>query len=208
LSVDDLEPLQVDLRDGPHFLIVGPPRGGKSTLLRSWLVGLSATLPASQLEIVLCDVKDDHPALPDGASPRRVETSCLSEVLDGWERSGEAGNRRVLAIDDLDTLLREADSLLLERLTRLIQGRYAGVHLLVVATTGCLSASYDGLGRALKQAQTGFLLGGSDYEDLQALGLNVPHAEASQGLAPGRGYYARHKRYVRVKIAEPPAVPN
>ncbi len=44
-----------------------------------------------------------------------------------------------------------------------------------------------------------------DYDDVQVLGLKVPHVEASLGVPRGRGFYARRKQYVCVKIAEPPA---
>jgi len=120
------------------------------------------------------------------------------------ERSDAAGLITVLAIDDLDGLQRSADSDALERLVRLIRARHANLHALLVGSSASFGASYDGVGHAIKESQTGFVVGGSDYEDLQVLGINVPHAEASQGLPPGRGFYVRRKRYVRVKIAEPP----
>jgi len=76
--------------------------------------------------------------------------------------------------------------------------------VLLVGSSAAFGASYDGVGHAIKESQTGFIVGGSDYEDLQVLGINVPHSEARQGLPPGRGFYVRRKRYVRLKVAEPP----
>ncbi len=80
--------------------------------------------------------------------------------------------------------------------------------MLLVGSSSSFGASYDGVGYAIKEAQTGFLVGGSDYDDLQVLGINVPHAEASQGLPAGRGFDVRRKRYVRLKVAEPPEHPS
>jgi hypothetical protein len=129
----------------------------------------------------------------------------LSALLDEVEALSDACLTQVLAIDDLEGLQRSGDSASLARLVSLIRDRRAGVHVLLVGSSGSFGASYDGMGHAIKETQTGFVVGGSDYEDLQVLGINVPHAEASQGLPPGRGFYARRKRYVRLKVAESPA---
>lgn len=208
LSVDELEPLLVDLRDGPHFVVVGPPRGGKSTLVRTWLLGLAASVPSSCRRLYLAELGGPGPtdgqALP---GVRQVhDGAALASVLEEIEATAEAGLSHVLAIDDLDGLQHAVDGDTRERLYQLVRTRRRGLHVLLVGSSSSLGASYDGIGHALKQAQTGFLIGGSDYEDLQVLGINVPHAEASQGVPPGRGFYARRKRYVRVKVAEPPPV--
>lgn len=206
LAVDELEPLLVDLRDGPHFVITGPPRGGKSTLLRSWLLGLSAAIPGDRLRLYIADLsRDSKWSLSERATSRYVrDAGELSGLLDEIDRVTERSTVQVLAIDDLDTLQRSADSDTLQRLVNLVQERRERVHVVLVGSSASLGASYDGFGHAMKQAQTGFLVGGSDFEDLQILGLTVPHAEASQGLPPGRGFYTRRKKYVRLKVAEPP----
>jgi S-DNA-T family DNA segregation ATPase FtsK/SpoIIIE len=207
LAEDELEPLLVDLRDGPHFAIAGPPRGGKSTLLRTWLLSLLASIPTDRLRLYVVDVSRD--GLADVAALPGVHAihnaGELSALLDEVEAVSDACLTQVLAIDDLEGLQRSADSASLARLVSLIRDRRAGVHVLLVGSSGSFGASYDGVGHAIKETQTGFVVGGSDYEDLQVLGITVPHAEASQGLPPGRGFYARRKRYVRLKVAESPA---
>jgi S-DNA-T family DNA segregation ATPase FtsK/SpoIIIE len=55
IAEDELDPVCVDLRDGPHFAIAGPPRGGKSTLLRTWLVSLSASMRPDCLQVYVAD---------------------------------------------------------------------------------------------------------------------------------------------------------
>lgn len=146
LEVDELEPLLVDLRDGPNFVVTGPPRGGKSSLLVVWLLALAARYSASDLRLYVADLGHDS----------------------------------------------------LRPLARLPHMRMR------IQTDDDFGASYDGVGCAIKEIQTGFLIGGSDFDDLQVLGINLSHPEARQGLAPGRGFYSQRRRFVRVKVADVP----
>ena len=165
-----------------------------------------ASVPADRLRLYLVDVSRDGLADLDAlAAVKAIHSGGeLSVLLDKVEGLCDAGMTQVLAIDDLEGLQRSADSASLERLVSLIRDRRTGIHVLLVGSSASFGASYDGVGQALKETQTGFVVGGSDYEDLQVLGITVPHAEASQGLPPGRGFYARRKRYVRLKVANPP----
>src|SRR5207244_2434620 len=124
-------------------------------------------------------------------------------ALDALDSPSDSAS--VLAIDDLESLQRSADSETLERLNQLVRARRGDVHVLLVGASSTLSACYDGVGQAMKETQTGFLVGGCDYDDLQVLGLKLPHSEATQGVPPGRGFYARRKHYVRIKVAEFPS---
>jgi hypothetical protein len=100
--------------------------------------------------------------------------------LEALESPGCADLTRVLAIDDLEGLQRATDPETLQRLMRLVQHGPAGVHVLLAGSSAAFGSAYDGLGYLVKSTQTGFLVGGGDYEDLQVFGMSVPHAEASQ----------------------------
>lgn len=204
LAVDDLEPLHVDLRDGPHFAISGPPRAGKSTFLRTWLMSLTASLPPHRVHIYHADFTDSGASVPGARCLR--DGADLTRALDDIEASASSEAINVLAIDDLDGLKRAIDSDVLTRLNDLAQARRTPAHVLLVGSSSSFASSYDGIGHTIKQGQTGFLIGGSDYDDLQVLGLTLPHAEASRGLPGGRGFYARRKKFTRVKVATPPDV--
>jgi S-DNA-T family DNA segregation ATPase FtsK/SpoIIIE len=210
LEVDELEPLFVDLRDGPHFLVTGPPRGGKTGLLTAWLLGLADRVPASNLLLYLADFgRGSLSALERLPHTRqRIDTDAdLATALDDIEgclaaRDGSAA-AHVLVVDDLSAFQQAVGSEQQNRLTDLVRGRRRpGFHVLLAGTSAAFGASYDGLGHAVKEMQTGFLVGGSEYDDLQVLGINVPHAEAREGLPPGRGFFGHRKRFVRIKVAE------
>jgi hypothetical protein len=55
--------------------------------------------------------------------------------------------------------------------------------------------------KALKELQTGFVLGSSDQADLQIVNLRVPFGEAGKALPPGQGYYSRRGRFRKIKAA-------
>ncbi len=54
---DPDQPFEVDLRDGPYFLVAGTPQSGKTTLLQSWLLALAERYPPSRLLLYLVDLR-------------------------------------------------------------------------------------------------------------------------------------------------------
>jgi S-DNA-T family DNA segregation ATPase FtsK/SpoIIIE len=204
LAEEDLEPLQVDLRDGPHFAISGPPGGGKSTLLCTCLWSLAQWRNTESLRVLLADFRGDD---ADSHLPGVVVASdgnAFARALEELLQLEDPNLTKLVAIDDLESLQRDADAETLQRLTDAIRVRAPGLHVLLVGTSAAFAAAYDGPAHLIKQSQTGFIVGGTDYDDLQVLGISVPHAEASQGLPPGRGFYAHRKRYTRLRAALPP----
>jgi S-DNA-T family DNA segregation ATPase FtsK/SpoIIIE len=71
--------------------------------------------------------------------------------------------------------------------------------------TTVFSQSMDGLCRALRELQTGFVLGSSDMNDLSVLNLRLPSGESGRLLPPGQGYYVRRGRFRQMKAATPHA---
>jgi hypothetical protein len=179
--------------------------------LRAWILGLAARLPPKDLRLYLADFGQQPGLSPLERLPhtrQRIETDeDLAAALDDIERclEAESAAAHVLVVDDLSAFQQTVSSEQRSRLTELVRGRrLGGLHVLVAGTSAAFGAAYEGLGHALKEMQTGFLLGGSDYDDLQVLGINVPHAEAREGVPPGRGFFGCRKRYVRLKAAEVP----
>jgi len=229
LDVDDLEPFVLDLNDGPHFLIAGPPQSGKTTFLQSWLLALAEQYPPSRLHIYLADfgrgglralarlphvrqyLRDDDQlgqALADIALALAERRNLLEEarqatggVLDD-ERAWLAGHPAiVLAVDDFDAFQAGIQFGTKERLDQLIRReRGMGFHVLLAGGVSDLNSSFDPWVKALKEAQTGFLLGSSDAGDLQLFNLRLPLGEAGKPLPAGQGFFARRGRFRKVKV--------
>jgi S-DNA-T family DNA segregation ATPase FtsK/SpoIIIE len=232
LELASIEPFSVDLNDGPYFLISGPVQGGKSTLLQSWLIALTNKLPPERLQLCLVDFRRDtlQPLmrLPHVVSFATSDDDFAAAVegiemaLEGRREDLEAARAQssgpldesawiaersaiVIAIDPYDQfseLAGESKDRLAELLRR---HRGLGIYVLVVGSSSSVSSSYDDLLRLVKELQTGFLLGGCDFDDLQLFNLRLPLGEAGRPLPQGQGLFARRGRFQRVKTATPQA---
>lgn len=230
LEVEDLQPFVLDLHEGPHFLIAGPLQSGKTTLLQSWLLALAEQYPPRRLRLYLADfgrgglrplarlphaddrhLRDDDSlaaVLAEIAQALKERRALLEEtrhaaggLLDD-ERAWLAGHPAlVLAVDDFDAFQFALQFGTKERLEHLIRReRDLGFHVLLAGNVNDLSNSFDPWVKALKELQTGFLLGSSDSSDLQLFNLRLPLGESGKPLPPGQGFFARRGRYRRLKV--------
>ncbi|MCC6313477.1 MAG: hypothetical protein IT337_05655, partial [Thermomicrobiales bacterium] len=229
VDVETLEPLVVDLRQDPHQIVTGSPLSGKTTLVQTWLVALAERyapdsvqmvivsmasplfMPFSRLPHVTALVEDDD-RLMEVAETLRVEMSNRHAALDAARRtsSGMLVDDEfiaryptiVIAIDDFDQFLNLANEGSKEILTQLVRrGRRLGFRFIVASPSRDLSSSWDAVAKALKEAQTGVLLGSSDHEDLAHFNLRLPPAESGKSLPPGRGYVGKRGQLRRIQAA-------
>jgi len=229
LDVDDLEPMEVDLGDGPLFLLTGPVQSGKTTFLQTWLLALAERFPPERLYLYLVDFRragllplqrlpqvrayitdDDRlgEALTEISQALRERRQALEEAR---QQVGGLLDERtflarypalVMAVDDFSTFSAEAQPGSKERLEHMIRReRGLGFRLLVTGSSADVSSAWEGWVKALKETQIGFLMGSSDHNDLQLFNLRLPTGEAGKMLPPGQGYYARRGRYRRVEAA-------
>jgi S-DNA-T family DNA segregation ATPase FtsK/SpoIIIE len=216
VQLDSLQTLSIGLAEGPHFLVTGPHRGGKSTALQTWLLSLAASLDTDQLRLVLVDFGGSPGLSPLRALPNIVHVededgmaAVIEEVGDQLSERRAARDRArrerggllddleflraypslVMAIDDVDQFESAAprQASALEALVR--QQRGLGLHVLLAGATGDIASAYAGITGVVKSAQTGLLVGGGD--DAGLLNLRLPRAESERALPPGRGYYVR-----------------
>jgi S-DNA-T family DNA segregation ATPase FtsK/SpoIIIE len=228
LDVDSLEPVQLDLADGPHFLITGPHGSGKTTLLQSWLLALADRLPPERFRLYLVNIGgyqllpfgrlphaegqiDNPEQLPELLAEIRAELEERRRHLDHTNREsgGTLHSPRlsgvphiVIAIDDFDQFrIAASDSVkaTLESITR--QSRGLAIHLIIAGPTTEFVSGWDPLGKAIREWQRGVLLGSTEHTDLGVFNLRVPSQEAGRALAPGRGYVALRGRHIKLQAA-------
>ena len=227
LTMADLEPFAVALRDGPSFIIAGPPQSGKSSLLCTWMLALAERYHPDCLQAFLLDSKrlglGGLQALPhvrgyanheDGAdkvldSLENVlkyrlsgerDASGVSAVPKAGARSARSGPI-VLLVDDLfdgfDGALSSSAQSRLASLAK--QGRRLGLHLIVAGCSSDLqSNSYGEPLKTLKEGQVGFMLGVADDS---VFNLRLPYAERDKSLPIGEAYYTRRGHTQRIKVA-------
>lgn len=171
--------------------------------LRVWLVdfGQGALGALRRLPHVQAYVTDEERFLQVADEIDRALESrrARTQELEGPSSDG-AGPVLVLAFDDFD-LFRGAISdgtlLRLEHWVRRCRG--LGLHLMVAGPTEALD-QYDGLSKALKECQTGVILGTGDL-DL----FGVRSVTADRPLLPGQGYYVHRGEVRAIKAATPHA---
>lgn len=229
LDVDQLEALNIDMNEGPHFMITGPVQSGKTTLLQSWLLALAERYTPQRVYMYLVDMRrsglsplqrlphvkayiDDDDKLSAALAEIR---DLLKERRTAMEQARqEAGGTLdqaafvarypalVVAIDDYDAFRDTAQAGTKERLEQLTRReRGLGFHVLVSGSTGDFASSFEGLVKALKELQTGFVMGSNEQSDVQVLNIRLPYGEAGKPLPAGQGYYGRRGRVRKIKAA-------
>ncbi|MCS6909560.1 MAG: type VII secretion protein EssC [Anaerolineales bacterium] len=221
MSTDMLSPFSVSLsKDGPHFLIFGPPQGGKTTLLLSWLLALAEYHPPESLRLFLCDL-GPFPAeglgllkdLPHCASfvqgmadLEPVLADLNKEIARRYlsKESLQDAPTLIFALDSLPRLTKSPPPWFADQMLKLVQqSRGCKVHVLVAIGEDVLGRAYDQEWLELmKGLRSGFLVGASQSN---AMSMRMPPGEAQRVTPPGFGYFSSPRRTlaVRVKIANP-----
>jgi DNA segregation ATPase FtsK/SpoIIIE, S-DNA-T family len=173
---EDLGPATLELHPGEHALVVGPPRSGKSSLLRV----VAQQLRAADPKLVLVGVCTERsplwaePALDAFGTPDR-----LSAVL----AAGPADERAwVVLVDDAASF--EDESGTFATLARC--GR-ADLHLIVAGRTDELGSDYGKWTRQVRQSRTGVLLQPNLLTDGNLLSVKLPR-RLHVALGTGRGF--------------------
>jgi S-DNA-T family DNA segregation ATPase FtsK/SpoIIIE len=205
VHVDDLTRFALPLGAGPHFLVTGTARSGKSTLLRTWACSLARGPDARRLRLYVIDSRRQGLAALQTLAP---VVGYSSEPGEGERllETVEAELHRlpapvVVIVDDFgdnyDDGLTDVGRERLAALMRL--GRNRPFHVLLAGRTSDLSAkSYVDPVKSLKEAQVGFMLGSGDD---MILNTRLPYAERSKLLPVGEGYYVNRTVTRRIKVA-------
>ena len=217
LEFVELQPVGFNLlKDGPAFLVGSMTSGcGRTTLLRTWLLGLANTYSEAELQVVLIDFHTRtllglrHLPFVKAYVGNRLG---LDEVIEGIL---EEINRRLSEIEeayatdpdnfDLDEINQRWSHILFviddyerfylslggpeERFVDIIQqGKECGVSFIISGKINDLPNSYsDRFIDRVKKSGCGVLLGGSEGID-EYNNTRRPAGAVPMGLLPGRGY--------------------
>lgn len=178
---DELTGLGPDMLDGRHaFVVAGPPRSGRSTLL----LAMARSLAAQGSHVILFAPKRS-PLL--GMAPREVEAtftrntpaSAVAEALNA------VGSRpAVLIVDDADTLLRAEVGHLFEEIVTGVAG--PGKALVFAGSDEEFSHAYSGWWMAARQARRGALLSPQESSYGELIGVRLPRSLVGEPVYPGR----------------------
>ena len=180
---DMLRPVEVDLRED-HFLVIGPPRSGRSTALRTLAASLRRGTPGLECYLLaprrspLMEV-DGWTSMGKGADACRTMAERLAALVE--DRVPDAPPVLVV-VDDANEI---GELLPLETLMR--RGRDAGVRLLAAAESHATHRAFGGWVRELRNGRRGLLLMPDPETDGDLLGVRLPRS-ALAPAAPGRGY--------------------
>jgi S-DNA-T family DNA segregation ATPase FtsK/SpoIIIE len=217
LDFDTLAPISVDLvADGPGFLVAGVgPQSGKTTLLRSWVLGLAARCSTDRLQFAFIDfharslgafrrLPHKHVYVGSAAGLEKA-LAALGDELE--RRQSRLERRYAAAAEDFDSaeVVREWPHILLvsddydrlferagesrKRLAELFtQGSDLGLSFLIAGNVSELPKDFDDpFMRGIRRLGCGFLLSGTEGIE-QFNNARRPPGQPASGMPPGRGY--------------------
>ncbi|MBA4600989.1 type VII secretion protein EssC [Thermoactinomyces mirandus] len=204
ISMDDLIPYYVSLKDGPYFVVGSPVEGGKTSFLQTWILSLAYFYPPEEVEIYLVDFRPgDHglafvaglphvkgyateeSELADLLKPieamldKRVKPKGLQAVLATGKKE-EPKPAILLVIDDADYFSKRMNNYELQNLLNKIagQGRNKNFYLAISGTPSNFPYSNDGWLAEVKAMETGFLFASLEPNDFSFFKIPISEARA------------------------------
>jgi S-DNA-T family DNA segregation ATPase FtsK/SpoIIIE len=179
---DELAALGPDLSDGvPTFIVAGPPKSGRSTIL----VSMARSLLASGTPVVL-------------AAPRQSPLRALAgtpgvvTVFDGGDISSDelaaallpAGERCVVLIDDAE-MLRDCDAA--GELSQIVTfGADSGRALVIAGDVDGICTGFGGWQVDAKRGRRGCLIAPQTMPEGELIGARLNHGLIGESVRPGR----------------------
>nr|WP_220186049.1 type VII secretion protein EssC [Paenactinomyces guangxiensis] len=209
LSMEDLTPYYVNLKDGPYFVVGSSIEGGKTSFLQTWILSLAYFNSPAQIEIYAVDFRPSVRGLSaitgiphmKGYASDETELAELlqkvesvlnnrtkSKVPPGMEEMAENGENEpavFLVIDDADYFSKRLNNYDLQNsLNNIVsQGRNKNFYMAISGTPSNFPYSSNDWLSEVKGMETGFLFASLDPSDLSF--FKIPTSEArSYSTAP------------------------
>lgn len=219
LAHTDLQPVAVDSRTASAVMIAGDAGSGKSTLLVSWIQMLKQkhdglkvyALDSSGMglfpimhEPYVTDLAQVEDMYEFAAEIKDILAERRNQLLACRNSGGDtAGLMRswepiVFAFDALSEFTDNDMYALHEILERIVK-QERGLNVLVLAAdnTSAMGSNWSSLGKAVREEQTGVLLG--RLKDQSLYNVNVPYGTQERIGEMGDGYYIVKNKYTALR---------
>jgi S-DNA-T family DNA segregation ATPase FtsK/SpoIIIE len=210
LQFSDLNPLLVDMNINSSFLVTGPARSGKTTLLRTWITALTKYYDSKTVKIFVIDShKSDLKSI---SSLSHIEDYInTNENIDALsqkiakifeERKNDYKHKPfyVIFVDDiLDSYNDITNDNIKSILLSIIRyGQKSGIYTIIAANSNDVdSKGWNEPIKTVKTSQVGFMLGiGSD----SIFNLRLPYSERDKILSPGDAYWVYRGQSIKVRL--------
>ncbi|NIK77497.1 S-DNA-T family DNA segregation ATPase FtsK/SpoIIIE [Paenibacillus castaneae] len=221
LGNNDLQPVFVDLHATPVLMIAGEAMSGKSTLLVSWIKLLSEkqkglevyALDSSGMGIYelmnqpyttdlssVEDMNDFTDSVKEKLNERRSQ--LLACRMSGGDSAAimKEWHQIVFVIDRFSELTNNDMYSLHELLERIIkQERGMKVAVIAADNTSDLASNWDTLGKAIREEQTGILLGRIKEQNLYS--VSFPFGKQEKNTEQGDGYFIIKNKFTGLRCA-------
>ncbi|WP_149551806.1 FtsK/SpoIIIE domain-containing protein [Streptomyces marokkonensis] len=190
---DELRPVGIDLEEnGPGFVIAGPPKSGRSTLL----VAATETLLRSGTPVVLVAPRRSPLRELEGRDGVLGLLNADSREDDLDELVDKAsGGSYVVIVDDAELLY---DTRLDEALETVVRkGADGGIGLVAAGATDSLSGQYRGFAVEARKSRNGLLLTPQSPSEGELFGIRLP--SNSGGGAAGSGLFVTGGSFMPVQ---------
>lgn len=214
----DLQPAEIDLqKNGPHFVVAGPPQSGKTTVMRNFVLSLAHRYPPQQAPMILIDTRrkffnhggdrrlDELPHVLEAITDIEALEPLIVQLKAEYDLAiAERQPRRIFVlIDNFDDFNEELSSGFNSDLANALSTlahRFGteGLHFVVA---GNIDSASD-LRRRIESNGYGFALRTEDA--LQKLSVTrIPGSLRDTELAVGRGFTAKSGQLALVQAASP-----
>ncbi len=213
----DLSPARFNLKKvGPHFMVVGPPLSGKTTLLYNWVFSLATSYSPSQVKFVLIDTQSKFfnyggnlslsslPHVLACVSEISQLEALMSKIKEECVTLNAKGNTNALyvVIDNFDDFNEElGQGPLVRELAGLVR-RYGrdGFHFII----GCMPRSESSvLRQRILGSRYGITLKSREALEVLSPSLRTPAALRDKELPLGRGFIIEAGQPALVQCANP-----
>ena len=214
LNRPELPPITVDLADGsaagPHFWVSGSPSGGKTTLLRTWLLALAKTYPPEHVRFYIIDPGGYNlgclRTLPHVTRfvDDPAQTAALNLQAELMPFMSPAGRLPELL------LVVEGFGIFRQRLTEasrtflgsVLPARDTNFHVIAAGTPQDFTPVNNPLADGIKACRSGFMLGSNSQPDAtNTFYFQIRREDIGRPMPPGNAFAVQRGQYQVARLA-------